>query len=322
MNLLEVKNLVKHFQSGKEKVHAVNGVSFEVAKGKTLGIVGESGCGKTTLSLLLLKLMKPDAGEIFFEGKNIAQLSQNKFRPLRSKIQMVFQDPYASLNPRMRAGSIIEEPLIIHKRGSAKERHDRVMELLELVGLTAADYNKYPHEFSGGQRQRIGIARAIALNPDILIADEPVSSLDVSIQGSILNLFRDLQRRFGLTTIFISHDLRVISQMSDQIAVMYLGKIVELFDAAQLQYARHPYTQALLKAVPKPDPSLKKERTTIGGDVPSPIHLPSGCAFHPRCPYREERCFHEEPKLLPQDSSEHLAACHFVEKVPKEVPLD
>lgn len=321
MNLLEVKNLVKHFRTRGGKVHAVNGVSFEVAKGETLGIVGESGCGKTTLGLLLMKLLKPDAGDIIFEGETITNLSQKAFRPLRSKLQMVFQDPFASLNPRLRIGEIIEEPLIIHKRGAKNQRNDRVIELLELVGLKEADTNKYPHEFSGGQRQRIGIARAIALNPALIVADEPVSSLDVSIQGSILNLFRDIQKKFNLTYIFISHDLRVISQMSDRIAVMYLGKIVEYFPADQLAHAKHPYTQALLKAVPIPDPSRRKEKTAIGGDVPSPIDLPKGCSFHPRCLYREEICFSVEPPLEPKGSPNHIASCHFTHKVPKEIPI-
>lgn len=319
-HLLQVKDLVKHFPTGKLKIHAVNSVSFEVAKGETLGIVGESGCGKTTLGLLLLKLLKPNEGQIVFEGRDITKLSQRAFRPLRSKIQMVFQDPFASLNPRMQIGEIIEEPLIIHKRGKSAKRLDHVVELLELVGLKGDDYNKYPHEFSGGQRQRIGIARAIALNPDLIVADEPVSSLDVSIQGDILNLFKDLQKKFNLTIIFISHDLRVIAHMSDRIAVMYLGKIVELFPAGELAHVKHPYTQALLKAVPIPDPTRKKEKIPIGGDVPSPIHLPTGCHFHPRCPYRETICFDIEPKLLPQGKN-HFASCHLIHKVPKEISL-
>ena len=317
--MLQVKNLIKHFQTHGGKVHAVNGVSFGVAKGETLGIVGESGCGKTTLGLLLMKLLEADEGEILFEGADVTKLSQRAFRPLRSKLQMVFQDPFASLNPRLRIGEIIEEPLIIHKKGKSRVRQDRVIELLELVGLKEADYNKYPHEFSGGQRQRIGIARAIALNPDLIVADEPVSSLDVSIQGSILNLFRDLQKKFNLTYIFISHDLRVISQMSDRIAVMYLGKIVEHSPADQLAHVKHPYTQALLKAVPIPDPTRKKEKTPIMGDVPSPIDLPKGCHFHPRCPYREEICLSVEPKLEPKNGSDHIASCHFTQKVPQEI---
>lgn len=326
--LLEVKNLMKNFPIGggffgksKRVVHAVNGVSFEVFKGETLGVVGESGCGKTTLGLLLLSLLKADSGSILFEGNELTKLSQRAIRPLRSKMQMVFQDPYASLNPRLQAGDIIEEPLIIHKRGGKKEREREVMELLELVGLNGSDYHKYPHEFSGGQRQRIGIARAIALKPDLIIADEPVSALDVSIQGGILNLLKDIQKKFNLTYIFISHDLKVVSQISDRIAVMYLGKIAEFLRAEDLHIAKHPYTQALLASVPLPNPAKKRERKVLTGDVPSQIDLPSGCFFHPRCPYQEEICRSVEPKLEPQ-GKDQFAACHFVNKVPKEIPLD
>lgn len=325
--LLEVKHVVKHFPVAggflsrqRRKVHAVNDVSLEVKKGETLGIVGESGCGKTTLGLLLLRLLPADSGSIRFAGQEISQLSSRSLRPFRAKMQMVFQDPFASLNPRMRAGKIIEEPLIIHHRGSRGEREERVMELLGLVGLKEADYDKYPHEFSGGQRQRIGIARAIALHPDLIIADEPVSSLDVSIQGEIINLLKDLQKKFSLTYIFISHDLKVVSQISDRVAVMYLGKIAEFLSASQLRYARHPYTHALLSAVPLPDPTRKRERKELSGDVPSPIELPTGCFFHPRCPYREDICFREEPQLELKETND-LAACHCVHKVPKEIPL-
>ncbi|OGQ04886.1 MAG: hypothetical protein A3F82_10080 [Deltaproteobacteria bacterium RIFCSPLOWO2_12_FULL_44_12] len=318
--LLEVKNLVKHYRSGKSRVHAVNGVSLELTKGEVLGVVGESGCGKTTLGLLITRLVKSDSGDIVFEGNDITHLSQRTLRPLRAKIQMIFQDPYASLNPRMRAGEIIEEPLIIHKRGNTHQRHDQVMELLDLVGLSPNDYNKYPHEFSGGQRQRIGIARAIALKPDLIIADEPVSALDVSIQGEIINLLKNLQKKFNLTYIFISHDLKVVSQISDRIAVMYLGKIVELFPAEKLSFARHPYTQALLTSVPLPDPKRKKEYKPLGGDVPSPVQLPTGCLFHPRCPYREEVCVNVEPQLESHGPND-LASCHLTHKVPKEIPI-
>lgn len=321
--ILQVEHLEKRFPVGKtffgrvnREVHAVNDVSFGVQRGETLGIVGESGCGKTTLGFLLLRLLSPTAGRILFQGKDLAGLSGKELRPLRAKMQMVFQDPYASLNPRMRAGKIIEEPLTIHKRGTKNERTERVMELLKGVGLGENDYDKYPHEFSGGQRQRIGIARAIALNPDLIIADEPVSALDVSIQGEIINLLKDLQKRLGLTYIFISHDLKVVSQMSDRIAVMYLGKIVEMFRAENLGGVKHPYTQALLEAVPLPDPSLKKEHKPLGGDVPSPIRLPGGCFFHPRCPYKETICETTEP-LLESEGESHLAACHFTRKVPK-----
>lgn len=319
--LLQIHNLFKHYPQGKLKVHAVNGVSFEIAKGETLGLVGESGCGKTTLGLLLLRLLKPDSGQIFFEGNDITHLSGRALRPLRAKMQMVFQDPYASLNPRMRIGEIIEEPLIIHKQGNKNKRYERVIELLELVGLSAADYNKYPHEFSGGQRQRISIARAIALNPALIVADEPLSALDVSIQGEIITLLKNLQEKFHLTTLFISHDLKVVSQMSDRIAVMYLGKIVELFSAYELHHVKHPYTQALLQSVPLPDPTRRKDRKPLEGDVPSSLKLPSGCAFHPRCPYREEICIHTEPRLEKQALPNHLASCHLVHKVPKEIPI-
>ncbi|MDO8526511.1 MAG: ATP-binding cassette domain-containing protein [Deltaproteobacteria bacterium] len=327
-SILEIENLFKtypvsggFFGGSKLKVHAVNGVSLQVAKGETLGIVGESGCGKTTLGLLFLRLLEPDSGKILFEGKDVTHLSQRSLRPVRSRMQMVFQDPYASLNPRMRAGEIIEEPLIIHKRGSAKQRQNEVMELLDLVGLKESDVDKYPHEFSGGQRQRIGIARAIALKPDLIIADEPVSALDVSIQGEIINLLKSLQQKFNLTYIFISHDLKVVSQISDRIAVMYLGKIVETFPATELNHVKHPYTQALLSAVPIPDPTLQRKRKPLEGDVPSQVKIPSGCSFHPRCPYREEICYTVEPPLEQKGSPDHIASCHFTNKVPKEIPI-
>lgn len=328
MTLLEATDLVKQFPIGggflaknKRYVHAVNGVSLRVNKGETLGIVGESGCGKSTLALLLMRLLEPDSGKIIFAGEEISELNQKALRPLRARMQMVFQDPYASLNPRMQAGDIIKEPLIIHKVGKSRQREARVVELLELVGLKSSDYEKYPHEFSGGQRQRIGIARAIALNPDLIVADEPVSSLDVSIQAEIINLLKELQAKFNLTYIFISHDLKVVSQMSDKIAVMYLGKIVEKFSASELAHVKHPYTQALLNSVLIADPTKKKEGIILSGDVPSPIQLPGGCYFHPRCPYREDRCWQETPTLEPKGNADHLAACFFTNKTPKEISL-
>lgn len=320
--LIKTKNLTKHFYvgesffgCGKKRVHALNGVSLEVARGESLGIVGESGCGKSTMALTLLRLLKPDGGQIFLEGEDITRLSQRELRPLRAKMQMVFQDPYASLNPRMRIGKIIEEPLTIHKVGKANKRHEEAERLLQLVGLNADDYDKYPHEFSGGQRQRIGIARAIALKPSLIIADEPVSALDVSIQGDIINLLKDLQKEFGLAYIFISHDLKIVSQMCDRVAVMYLGKIVEELPTENLLEAKHPYTQALLEAVPLPDPRLRIEHKILEGDVPTPMKLPAGCFFNPRCRYKEARCETEEPKLESK-GPDQTVACHFTDKIP------
>ncbi|MFH0812722.1 MAG: dipeptide ABC transporter ATP-binding protein [Pseudomonadota bacterium] len=317
-NLLEVKNLKKYFQpqgglipKKSGVVKAVDGVSFAVAKEETLGLVGESGCGKTTLGRLILRLLEPTAGEVSFEGKNIFSLKQKELRSLRKDMQIIFQDPYGSLNPRMKAGSIIEEPLKIHQKLDKKERKERGAALLEMVGLNPQDAQRYPHEFSGGQRQRIGIARALALNPKLVVADEPVSALDVSIQAQIINLLIDLREKFHLTYLFISHDLHLVHYLSDRIAVMYLGRIVELTDSEKLyNHPLHPYTKAILAAVPVPDPKTKKMRLTVAGDVPDPSNPPSGCHFHPRCPHAKPICKEVYPAFEVKESV-HQVACHL-----------
>jgi oligopeptide/dipeptide ABC transporter ATP-binding protein len=317
--LIDIKHVKKYFPIRKgvlqrevARVHAVDDVSVAVHEGETLGLVGESGCGKSTLGRTIVRLLEPTAGEIVFEGRRIEELGARQLRPLRREMQMVFQDPYASLNPRKRVGTIIGDPMKIHKLGDAATRKARVEELLETVGLSPEHYNRFPHEFSGGQRQRIGIARALALRPKLIVADEPVSALDVSIQSQMLNLLEDLQSEFQLTYIFIAHDLGVVRHVSDRIAVMYLGKIVELSPAEEL-YTRPimPYTEALLSAVPVPDPDLAAARTRIvlEGDVPSPINPPSGCRFHPRCRYATQVCKEIEPPLVDYGNG-HLAACH------------
>ncbi len=317
--LLDVRHVKKYFPIRKgvlqreyARVHAVDDVSFAVREGETLGLVGESGCGKSTLGRTLVRLLEPTDGEIIFAGTPIQSLGTRGLRPLRREMQMVFQDPYASLNPRKRVGTIVSDPMRIHDLGNRAEQKKRVNEILETVGLSPEHYNRFPHEFSGGQRQRIGIARALALRPKLIVADEPVSALDVSIQSQMLNLLGDLQKEFSLTYIFIAHDLGVVRHVSNRIAVMYLGKIVELSPAEEL-YTRPimPYTEALLSAVPIPDPDLaeKRERIVLEGDVPSPINPPSGCRFHPRCRYATDVCKEIEPPLVDYGNS-HFAACH------------
>jgi oligopeptide/dipeptide ABC transporter ATP-binding protein len=323
--LVDVRDLKKYFPIRKGllqrevgRVHAVDDVTFAVRSGETLGLVGESGCGKSTLGRTVVRLLEPTAGSVAFEGTDITNLGVRKLRPLRREMQMVFQDPYASLNPRKRVGSIIGTPLKIHGVPKA-ERRQRVQELLETVGLSPEHYNRFPHEFSGGQRQRIGVARALALRPKLVVADEPVSALDVSIQSQMLNLLDDLQTEFNLTYIFIAHDLGVVRHVSNRIAVMYLGKIVELSPAEDLyQRPIMPYTEALLSAVPIPDPDLshKRERIVLQGDVPSPINPPSGCRFHPRCRYMTDICREVEPPLTDYGHG-HLAACHHPLNVDK-----
>ncbi|OGQ81512.1 MAG: peptide ABC transporter substrate-binding protein [Deltaproteobacteria bacterium RIFCSPLOWO2_12_FULL_60_19] len=316
MSLLEIRNLKKYFPVGgglfsrrKGEVKAVDGVSLTIQEGETLGLVGESGCGKSTLGRSILRLVEPTAGEVFFQGKNVLNLAPRELRDMRREMQIIFQDPYASLNPRMRVGDIVGEGLEIHKLAAGKKKRDRVMELLGQVGLREEHYDRYPHEFSGGQRQRIGIARALAVNPKFIVADEPVSSLDVSIQAQIINLLQELQEKMHLTYFFISHDLRVVEHISHRVAIMYLGKIVEIAPSDKIyQEAKHPYTRALLSAVPIPDPERKKERIVLQGDVPSPVRPPPGCSFHPRCRYREDVCDKVEPGLEFADG--HGAACH------------
>ncbi len=320
--LVEVKNLKKYFpitrgiifQRHVGDIKAVDGVSFFIRRGETLGLVGESGCGKTTTGRTILQLYRPTAGEVFFEGQNLCEMKGEKLRRMRKKMQMIFQDPYASLNPRMTVGNIIGEPLEVHNIAKGKEKMERVQELLRIVGLNPYFINRYPHEFSGGQRQRIGIARALALNPSFIICDEPISSLDVSIQAQIMNLLEDLQEKFGLTYLFIAHDLAVVRHVSDRVAVMYLGKLVELTDRDTLyREPLHPYTKALLSAVPIPDPFVeeKRERIILVGDVPSPANPPSGCRFHTRCPLVMDICKEEEPEFR-DVGGEHWVACHRV----------
>ncbi|RAL21355.1 ABC transporter ATP-binding protein [Thermoflavimicrobium daqui] len=316
--LLEVKGLCKHFPIKKGVlrktvglVKAVDQVSFYVKPGETFGLVGESGCGKSTTGRAILRLIEPTSGQIYFEGEDIVKLSRTHLRKARRDMQMVFQDPYASLNPRMTVTELIEEPLQVHGLYSTKERREKVFELMEIVGLNRSYHDRYPHEFSGGQRQRIGIARALALQPKLIIADEPVSALDVSIQSQVVNLMEDLQEEFNLSYIFIAHDLSVVRHISDRVGVMYLGRMVEIGTKQELyQEPAHPYTEALLSAVPIPNPKAKRERIVLKGDVPSPANPPTGCAFHPRCPKAFERCMQERPELI-HLGGEHYVACHL-----------
>ncbi len=323
--VLEVQDLVKHFplttgivfkrQVGSVK--AVDGVSFQLNKGETLGVVGESGCGKSTLAKLLMHLEEPTAGKAFYNGENIYDMRGKALRDLRRKIQIVFQDPYSSLNPRMTVGDIVGEPFEIHPEAAPKgSRLARVQELLEVVGLNPEHINRYPHQFSGGQRQRIGIARGLALRPDVIICDEPVSALDVSVQAQVMNLLESLQDEFGLSYIFIAHDLSVVRHISDRVAVMYLGRVVEVGSNTQIyEHPTHPYTQALLSAVPVPDPSVRGQRQQIvlSGDVPSPANPPSGCRFRTRCWKATDKCAEEDPALVVRPGSDHPSACHYAE---------
>ncbi len=312
--LLEARELVKHFpvRRSKDVVHAVDGVSLEVTRGETLGIVGESGCGKSTLGRLLVRLHEPTSGTVRFRGADITKLSRRELRPFRREMQMIFQDPYASLNPRKRVGQIVADPFHIHRTAGREETRRRVQDLLEVVGLSPDHVNRYPHEFSGGQRQRIGVARALALSPQLIVADEPVSALDVSIQAQVINLLDDLQDDFQLTYVFIAHDLGVVHHVSDRIAVMYLGVVVEIGPSDPLfLHPIHPYTQALLSAIPpiEADDEARRERIVLEGEVPSPIDPPSGCRFHPRCPYATEICRVEQP-VLTDHGGGRFAACH------------
>src|SRR5256712_7095442 len=314
--LLSVRNLKKYFPIRRgvlsrvaAHVKAVDDISFDINKGETFGLVGESGCGKTTAGRAILRLIEPDAGTIRFDGIDLLGLGKQELRRKRRDMQIIFQDPYASLNPRMTIRTIVGEPFAIHQRASGSERNDRVADLLKTVGLDSSVMNRYPHEFSGGQRQRIGIARALALKPKLIVADEPVSALDVSIQAQIINLLADLQQQFGLTYLFISHAIPVIEHISTRIGVMYLGKLVEVGTSAQICLSpKHPYTQALLSAVPIPDPAAKKSRIVLRGDVPTPLNPPSGCRFHTRCPIAVDRCTVEEPPLRRGDERRD-AAC-------------
>ncbi len=316
-NILEVKDLKKWFTTGesalgkKEIVKAIDGISFNINKKETLSLVGESGCGKTTTGKVVLRILDPTSGSIFFEGKDITRLSRKEMMKYRRKMMIIYQDPFGSLDPRMTVKNAIAEPMEVHRLGTKKEIEEKVIELMEKVGLSPDYRDRYPHEFSGGQRQRIGIARALATNPEFIVADEPVSALDVSIQAQIINLLKDLQKEFGLTILFISHDLSVVKHISDRIAVMYLGKIVEIADKRKLfDNPKHPYTLALLSAIPIPNPKAKKKEIILEGDLPSPINPPTGCRFHTRCPYAKPICKEVEPPLKDLGDG-HMVACHL-----------
>ena len=317
--LLKAKDLKKYFplraglfSRATGAVKAVDGVSLEIAANETLGLVGESGCGKSTLGRVLLRLIEPTAGEIYFEGRALTGMKSEELRKMRKEMQVIFQDPYSSLNPRMTVGSIIGEAFTIHRLAQGKDKRDRVMALLDEVGVHAEAYNRYPHEFSGGQRQRIGIARAIIMQPKFIVLDEPVSALDVSIQAQVLNLLKELQHELGLSYLFVAHNLAVVEHICDRVAVMYLGKIVEMAKAPDLyKNPLHPYTKILLSSVPLPDPKLRKKRIIISGDVPSPVNPPPGCQFNPRCKHSRDNCKEAEPELLEYEPG-HFAACHYI----------
>ena len=327
--LLVVENLHKHFPIRRGlfsrtvgQVRAVDGVSFQIAPGEVLGLVGESGCGKTTTGRCILRLIEPTSGRVRFDGRDVTAMKRGELRAMRREMQIVFQDPYSSLNPRLTVGSMLAEALAIHGLARGAQARERIAELLTLVGLAPEHARRYPHEFSGGQRQRIGVARALAVKPRLIVADEPVSALDVSIQAQIINLLRDLQRKMGLTYLFVAHDLAVVEHLSDRVAVMYLGHVVELADRETIyRDPRHPYTAALLSAIPVPDPARRRRRIVLKGDVPSPAKPPPGCPFHPRCFMAQPECAREVP-LLREFRPGHWAACHFADRVPAAVEAE